>query len=148
MDNLMLRRRAILQSPVGRPDTTAKIAQYGYGLSRSNTGTTVIAGNCYTEWYEVNPVSTSQRNMTGEGVASGGANGYCFQTKTETSGNWDYWPNRKFLHANSILVRFTLITSEIDNAYVYCADGGQIFFAGKNTPYYGYTNINDMPTGD
>ena len=41
---------------------------------------------------------------------------------------------------------FTLETSELPDCYAYIVDTGQILFAGKNSPYYGYTNINDMPT--
>lgn len=41
---------------------------------------------------------------------------------------------------------FTLETSKLPDCYAYIVETGQILFAGKNSPYYGYTNINDMPT--
>lgn len=65
----------------------------------------------------------------------------------------DYWTvrnggndNRDVINANSNGIGVTIDTSNIDNAYAYLPSNGQILFAGKNTPYYGYTNINDMPT--
>ena len=63
----------------------------------------------------------------------------------------DYWSvrnddNRDVINANSNGIGVTITASNIDNAYAYLPSNGQILFAGKNTPYYGYTNINDMPT--
>lgn len=65
----------------------------------------------------------------------------------------DYWTARNggddprgVINANSNGIGVTIATSNIDNAYAYFPSNGQILFAGKNTPYYGYTNINDMPT--
>ena len=64
----------------------------------------------------------------------------------------DYWTvrnggndTRNVIIANSNGIGVSVGTANIDNAYAYLSDG-QILFAGKNTPYYGYTNINDMPT--
>lgn len=64
----------------------------------------------------------------------------------------DYWTVRNggndprgVINANSNGIGITVGTSNIDNAYAYLPSSGQILFAGKNTPYYGYTNINDMP---
>ena len=64
----------------------------------------------------------------------------------------DYWTvrnggndTRNVINANSNGIGVSVGTADIDNAYAYLSDG-QILFAGKNTPYYGYTNINDMPT--
>lgn len=64
----------------------------------------------------------------------------------------DYWtvrnpPDpRNVINANSNGIGVTVDTSAIAYAYAYFPSNGQILFAGKNTPYYGYTNINDMPT--
>ena len=63
----------------------------------------------------------------------------------------DYWTvmnsdSRSVINANSNGIGVTVVTSHINNAYAYLPSNGQILFAGKNTPYYGYTNINDMPT--
>lgn len=64
----------------------------------------------------------------------------------------DFWTARNggndfrdVINANSNGIGITVGTSNIDNAYAYLPSSGQILFAGKNTPYYGYTNINDMP---
>lgn len=58
------------------------------------------------------------------------------------------------LSNNTLRMRFTLTTNGIDNSYAYFTDtathimpigvrDGDIIFAGRNTPYYGKTNIND-----
>lgn len=63
----------------------------------------------------------------------------------------DYWvlqdaqSPRACLNTGSDAIKFSLKTIELDNCYAYLQETGQIFFAGKNSPYYGYTNINDMP---
>lgn len=57
----------------------------------------------------------------------------------------DYWgfvaPR---LNANSNGVAVTLKENEIDDAYLYVIDSGEIIFAGKNTPYYGHRNISEL----
>ena len=45
-----------------------------------------------------------------------------------------------------VSISFSIEVSEIENSYAYLVETGQIIFAGKNTPYYGYTNISEMPT--
>ena len=42
-------------------------------------------------------------------------------------------------------ISFSIELSEADDSYAYIMETGQIIFAGKNTIYYGYKNINDMP---
>lgn len=63
----------------------------------------------------------------------------------------DYWTtrtgesdSRSVINANSNGIAVSVGNEHIDDAYAYLPDG-QILFAGKNSPYYGYTNINDMP---
>ena len=41
-------------------------------------------------------------------------------------------------------VAFTLLTSMIDDCYAIDIKTGQIFFAGKNTQYYGHFNTNEL----
>lgn len=59
----------------------------------------------------------------------------------------DYWSAGNYhLTSNTNGVRACIMLSQIDNVYFYIVQTGKILFAGKNTPYYGYTNINDMPS--
>ncbi len=69
----------------------------------------------------------------------------------------DYWSitavdtpkTRAVLYKNSrtSFAAFTLRKDMLDDCFAYVTNTGQILFAGKNSIYYGYTNINDMPTG-
>lgn len=64
----------------------------------------------------------------------------------------DYWllndaqSPRAVINNGSNGVAFTLFNAHLATSYAYIVSTGEILFAGKNTPYYGYTNINDMPT--
>lgn len=40
-------------------------------------------------------------------------------------------------------IRFTVDKRCLDDAYMYDYTSGQIFFAGKNTPYYGMSNVSE-----
>ena len=40
-------------------------------------------------------------------------------------------------------ITFSLDTRYLDDAYMYDATTGQVWFAGVNTPYYGMSNISE-----
>ena len=46
--------------------------------------------------------------------------------------------------ANANGLQFTLLMDMLDTCYAIIAQSGDVLFAGVNSPYYGYTNINDM----
>ena len=61
----------------------------------------------------------------------------------------DYWSvsnTRAVINANSNGLAISITVGHVDDAYLYFQETGDIIFAGKNTPYYGYLNINDIPT--
>ncbi len=47
------------------------------------------------------------------------------------------------LGANTQFVRLTLSMEQMSGAYAYNSATGQVYYAGKDSPYYGKTNIND-----
>ena len=51
----------------------------------------------------------------------------------------------RYLNANSGAIKIDIYLPLIDDCFFYIKETGEILFAGKNSPYYGYTNINDMP---
>jgi hypothetical protein len=62
----------------------------------------------------------------------------------------DWWNNkldgseRTFaLGQNKCYVRFGFDPDGMADMYAYNSATGQVYYAGKNTPYYGKTNIND-----
>ena len=149
MDNLMLRRRAILQAPIVRPDTSPRIAEYGKTLGRGNTTINTDANYCYTEWYDINPAPGSAHQL--QLVRCGINSNHTYQFTTSTGGaNWDYRKegNYYYFPGNVNKIRTSIPIANLETCYAYIVSTGQILFAGINTPYYGYTNINNMPTGD
>jgi hypothetical protein len=141
----------MLQSANEPVDTSPKIAEYGKACATSNTGERVSATNCITEWYTFDPkqvgrlsiyyfdnnVVYPRNDANYQYVSEGGNRNWYYRGSnfTRTIG-WD----NDTLHQ----IRFTILTENIDDVYAYVVETGQIFFAGKHTPYYGYTNINDM----
>lgn len=53
---------------------------------------------------------------------------------------------KKQINAGANEISCSIYLPLIDTTYAYIKESGDILFAGKRTPYYGYTNINDMPT--
>ena len=47
------------------------------------------------------------------------------------------------LDANKQFIRLNLSMEQMSGAYAYNSATGQVYYAGKNSPYYGKTNIND-----
>ena len=143
----MTRRRALLARVESEPgiNTSPRIAEYDKKCDRNSTTVSTSEGYCYTVWYDIVPISNTIIHLVGENMPGSPA---CFQYTLVGGGrDWDYFPTRIIVAANANTIRFSLITANIDTSYVYVQETGQILFAGRNTPYYGYTNINDMPTG-
>lgn len=47
------------------------------------------------------------------------------------------------LDANKKFIRLNLSMEKMSGAYAYNSDTGNIYYAGKDSPYYGKNNIND-----
>lgn len=47
------------------------------------------------------------------------------------------------LDANKRFIRLNLSMEQMSGAYAYNSTTGQVYYAGKDSPYYGKTNIND-----
>lgn len=142
MRGSMLSRRAMLMLETDdRLNTSPKIAEYGYYLSRSGTGVTAGSAWCYTEYYQL------ERNGSQQICDNNTDTNHTFQYQNNNEGTtWDFWYGpKRYVNAYNI-IRFSIKTNNINDSYAYSSTSGQIFFAGKNTIYYGYTNIHDMPT--
>lgn len=143
----------------GKPDTSPKIAEYdkSWGIAYGTINDTI--GWCITEWYDFNPPSSGATVFTLCGYVGNDANQRTFQyygyRNSVLSTNWYYFnannaPGTRNIgmikEPNWEHISFSLDSTQLENLYVYVQETGQIIFAGKNTPYYGYKNINDMPT--
>ena len=141
--DLMARRKALLASGKKVVDTTIKILAENSSWVVGGR-TEVSQGNNASIIYTYEPQSVGRSLVYG---------GLTIRLIIFENGTYkDYWSvrngndPRSVINANSNGIGVTVSTSNIDNAYAYLPSNGQILFAGKNTPYYGYTNINDMPT--
>ena len=145
MDMMAIRRRVLLG---GKKviDTSPKIVAYdsAYGSS----GNAVYAeGFCRTDLYSYLPMQ-----IKGTIAYYGTSSKIMVLYKNNGGARVDYWvlhneqSPRKCINVGTDSAVFTLETSKLPDCYAYIVDTGQILFAGKNSPYYGYTNINDMPT--
>lgn len=150
------------EAPV--PDTSPRIAQYHAGMDKTGavlTGESYVT--CVTEFYDL--PEGFQGSVTGcfpcpVGVYDSISNadsclqlfeGDTFKTYWNTKGtlirsegNVDMEGTQTLYWAASWpadRVRFTLVESSLDESYLYFTDTGDILFAGKNTRYYGQTNV-------
>lgn len=139
----------------GKPDTSPKIAQYDKSWGRNVEVVNNDIGWCITEWYEFNQRPSAFINCTIVGYIGNAGNQKTFQYYYNTNHGWYYFinndnPSSRVISTGSShdwkYISFSIDSSKLDDAYAYWHETGQIFFAGKNTPYYGYKNINDMPT--
>lgn len=135
--DVMQRRRQLMGMQKSVLDTTAKILQYDVRWSRGSLIESV--GIAATIIYYIEPKSESRRLING---------GLYSQLNIFKDGQYvDYWSiatGREQINANCNGVSATVVTSGIDNAYLYVQGTGEILFAGKNTPYYGHRNISEL----
>ena len=151
--DLMTRRSVLLASGKKVIDTSPKIAEYGVCWNRTQGGKTASDNWCITEWYDFNPLYHGTMYINGY---VGSDNAFItFQYEGlydngNTYKNWYYFIGQSRVLGEQTItmqrITFSIQIEQIDNAYAYIQETGQIIFAGKNSPYYGYTNINDMPS--
>ena len=134
------------------PDTTVQIAEYGYSWGRGKYKKDANADYGISVFYNYSLSSSAQTLVTmclnprvtlmlqKDGV-------YKDWWSQPASGNWETTEGeRTVINADTNEVSCSIYLPLIDNTYAYIKESGDILFAGKRTPYYGYTNINDMPT--
>lgn len=144
MDLMEIRRRMLMSSEKNVIDTSPKIAEYGVHW-KNKSETVSDSTGAITVFYSYPPSSTYQ-NIVHHGTR--------FYSSVWKNGEpMDYWyvssgnnvATTRALNPGSTEISVSLSTAMIDSAFCYILETGQILFAGKNSPYYGYTNINDMP---
>lgn len=147
MDMMEIRRRVLLGSRKKKlPDTTVKIAEYGYKWDKGREVKKADSNYGITIKYDF-PAQSDIRTL----VQRGHESALIFYTDGVYK---DWWmanngiaqeAKRKIVNAGANQVSMSVYLPMIDDAYLYIEETGEILYAGKNSPYYGYTNINDMP---
>lgn len=149
-------------------DTTAVVEYSGYCLEHKNNPSRVErTARTYcgvTKPYNLDSASTAL-DMSGVIPYSGTSltSGYCclvinnngtyvnyVDERTNAATRWaqpangatsEYRQNWTVSEYNQVL--FTVDIRHLDDAYMYHTVTGQVFFAGKNTPYFGMSNISE-----
>ena len=138
----------------GPVDTSPVIAEYNMGLDSSGGGYT-INGGCYTDFYAI-PDGAGAVVLylaDAEDVAFSAYGKLQFWNDTKQV---EYWSAASYKNKEKSYViadgatrfRTSLATNGIEDSYAYDSATGYIYFAGKNTQYYGMTNINGSTGGE
>lgn len=158
MGLMEIRRRMLMASKNRLPNTTVQIAEYGYSWDRGRYNKLEDSNYGLSIFYTFQS-SSSQQTIVSMGLSSekifilqadGKYEDWWGQTILPSGAGNDYWKEhetrRKCINAGTNEISCSIYLPLIDTTYAYIKESGDILFAGKNTPYYGYANINDMPT--
>ena len=139
----MMRRAALLRAGGKTLDTSPVIAWYD---KRNNRGPGLVddSNSVVTVLYEYPPSNIIQ-TLVGYGIKDS-VHIY------KNSAYIDYWAffayskenTRQILNTYSNGIKVDIVKSMIDDSYLYIKDTGQILFAGKNSVYYGHTNVSEL----
>ena len=147
----MVRRRQLMAMQISGLNTSPVIDEYGVHWNRTFGGKQSDDGWCITKYYDVIGAPRGEVNIMG--FVGADSTTITFQYYfSDGATDWYYfnkvYPRRLPASTSKAIVSisFSIEVSEIENSYAYLVETGQIIFAGKNTPYYGYTNISEMPT--
>ena len=139
----------------GPVDTSPIIVEYDKALDSSGgVHTLAITGGCYTDFYTIPEGAT---NVTlymadSESVSFSASGKLQFWNDTEQVEYWSAASTRNkeksYVTADGATrFRTSLATNGIEDSYAYDSATGYIYFAGKNTQYYGMTNIDGSTGG-
>ena len=127
-------------------DTSPAIAKTGYSLY-SDGGEIATDGGCYTSFY---PLQSGAKTLTmyladSVDVAFSSGGKMQFWDAAQQVEYWSAMSHRNTEHAFIIAngatrFRTSLVLTDVESSYAY-DDTGHIYFAGKNTKYYGKENI-------
>lgn len=129
-------------------DTSPVIAKTGYSLySDGGEWRTKTDGACYTDFYALKAGAKSLTLYIADSVQVGFSAGGKMQFWDATQ-QVEYWSPMSFRNSEHAFIikdgatrfRTSLALADVESSYAY-DDTGHIYFAGKNTKYYGKENI-------
>ena len=156
--DLMTRRRALLaRVESGGIDTSPVIVQTGVHFGRGNGLIVEEDGWAITDWIYFDPVTPTTPLYIVDAYASlsrltvdGGDCSYQYESangiKDWFYGSTDFTEFARScpLRAPFYRIRWSVKLENINRCYAFCQETGQIFFAGRNSIYYGHHNINEL----
>lgn len=140
MNDLLRRRRAMMEKKTDVLDTSPRIAEYGKHCNRSNEGLTENELWCYTDWYDF---PKPHGNITYQQL-TGMDGSHTFQEINTDTGErtWNY--PKISIASYYDKVRFSIKISLLRTCYFIRNDTGEIIFAGRDSIYYGHKNISEI----
>lgn len=132
-------------------DNSPKIVEHGVYWGRGMNVKNNDSGWSITDWIYVKQQITGGI-LTGY-VGANDVNNHTFQyyNENETKSDWYYFNNgdqegNRQLSRNFAIAKisFSIYTPNIENTYAYIQNTGEILFAGKNSIYYGHSNISEL----
>lgn len=155
--NLMQRRRALMASQGGELpmfNPTVGITE-NMRLDRMNNPPYLASQNgvAVTDFiYAGTTGNFVYFNPTDAAIAPSGIIGSLLQYNNDNADSpfTDWWSCRMngdersiALDANKQFIRLNLSMEQMSGAYAYNSATGKVYYAGKDSPYYGKTNINN-----
>lgn len=149
MLSLMLRRQTLMGA--GKPHALSNpplvIAYAGHRLSPGNP---IVADDTrnVTQYYALSGGDTINYLIKDTTIADGASLGFLCVYRASYNYH-DYYNETNNIQktirmGNTIMYfRLTMTTNCEADSYAYNQTTGAVYFAGRNTPYYGKTNIND-----
>lgn len=148
---MQLRRGLLITQHDDRLDTSPRIAEYGVSWVRGKELKVSNIDWCITEWYKFKESVTSADYVVGYIGDDGNSHTFQYHNEQSTQKDWYYFYNgdqegrQRIVYVNyPYEISFSIYIPIIKNAYIYIERTGEILFAGKNTPYYGHTNISEL----
>ena len=146
---MMLRRR--LESNDNVLDTTPVIIQSGVAYPSGNPDTKpLLQDNSLgiTGIYQLDEVPQAMQQCTLKYV---GSYNIIYKDNNEYldfyGGSGTNETTKNMFSTAARAVAFTIMLQYINDCYAFNTDTGQIFFAGRNTIYYGHQNISEISQG-
>ena len=155
MDMMEIRRRVLMGNRKKVIDTSPKIAEYGCYYRRHETKV-IDTEWCFTEWIDVLDAPLNRCTIcdafASQYITGSVPKSYLYFFNDGSTDHYYGSSDFSFFERGAVRtgvyitsIAWSLKIENLDKCYAYLKETGQIFFAGKDSPYYGYTNINDMP---
>lgn len=146
--SMMLRRGMLLLDDVY--DNSPVISEYGKYCTRSGDYLADDPNWCVTDWMYFNPIPSGSNIQIVDAFASQ-ATSKTYQYQSSTGGFKDYYYGSNdfseyvrtlygVMGRSLYKIRWSIRIDNLDKCYAFCGDTGQIFFAGRNSKYYGRKN--------
>lgn len=149
--DLMQRRRQLMGMQKSVLDTSPVIERTGF-WTRAIGELSDSPDWCVTKFYNTDDIPDGTYRATHiNGYIGSDTSSITFQYYF-SDGSADFWyfawTNSRLAVSSAVKrisrISFSIEKTKLKDSYAYIVETGKILFAGKNTPYYGHTNISEL----